>query len=157
MCISVLKNSFTHNDTPLSCLHQPKQYVVESKSLARQKVLILLLLLLSGNVQPNPGPPANHIDTPEEFKSRSGLGIIHINVRSLLPKVDLIKLWITSTDADILVLSETWLNESVLDKDIYMSGYKVFSCDRPRKGGGIAIYVKNRFHITPLSSLSVPK
>lgn len=98
----------------------------------------------------------DHLQNPE-FISRSGLQIIHMNVKSLLPKVDLIKLWITSTDADILVLSETWLNKSVLDKDIYISRYNIFCWDRPKRGGGIAIYVKNRFHVTLLSSLSVFK
>ena len=53
----------------------------------------MLLLLLSGNVESNPGPetPGKCL-TPTDFKSRSGLGIIHINVRSLLLKLDMIKI-----------------------------------------------------------------
>lgn len=64
---------------------------------------ILLLLLLSGNVQPNPGPTLNNIVTPEDLKTRSGLAIIHINVRSLLPKLDFLNIGINATDIDILV------------------------------------------------------
>lgn len=121
----------------------------------RKKCLIFLLLLLSGNIELNPGPDINCLSTPIEFKSRSGLGVIHLNVRSLLPKLDLAKIWAKSTDADILVFSETWLKKSITDKDIAIEGYNVFRCDRPRKGGGIAIYVKRKFHVTVQSSLSL--
>ena len=41
--------------------------------------MIMLLLLLSGNVQPNPGPDMpKPWDTPADFKCRSGLGIIRL-------------------------------------------------------------------------------
>lgn len=123
----------------------------------KQRIFILLVLLLSGNVQPNPGPALNNISTPDEFKARSGLGLIHINIRSLLPKLDAVQIWIQSTNADILILSETRLSKAVPDKDIAIDGYNVFRCDRPRKGGGVAIYIKSKFHVTQLSSLSIPK
>jgi len=60
-------------------------------SIKKKRCLVFLLLLLSGNVQPNPGPPSSsssssQIAIPADFKSRSGLGFIHLNVRSLLPK-----------------------------------------------------------------------
>lgn len=39
------------------------------------KWFILLLLLISGNVQPKLGPDVNpRFNTPADFKSRSGLG-----------------------------------------------------------------------------------
>lgn len=55
------------------------------------------------------------------------------------------------------MLSETWLTKSILDHDISINGYNVFRCDRPRKGGGVAIYIKNTFHATLLSSVSITK
>lgn len=100
----------------------------------KKKCFILLLLLLSGNVQPDPGPTPNCIATPDDFSARCGLGIFHLNIRSLLPKLDFVKIWIQSTDTDILVLSETWLTKSISDNDILIKGYRVFRCDRPRKG-----------------------
>ncbi len=33
----------------------------------------------------------------------------------------------------------------------------MFRCHRPRKGGGVAIYIKNKFHATVLSSVSLNK
>lgn len=108
-------------------------------------------------MQPNPGPTFNNFDTPEEFKTRSGFGILHINSRSLLPKIDLIKIWIESTNTDIKVLTETWLNKSITNKNISLEGCNVFLCDRLKKGGGVAIYVKSNFHVTLLSSVSISK
>ena len=112
---------------------------------------------MSGNVEPNPGPDFNYLSTPCDFKARSGLGVIHVNVRSLLPKLDLVKIWAKTSDTDILVLTETWLNKSVTDKDIAIKGYNVFRCDRPRKGEGIAIFTKNKFQTTLLSSVSLSR
>lgn len=128
------------------------------RKLFKQKCLILLLLLMSGNVQPNPGPdtPIKY-DTPSDFKERSGLGFIHINVRSLVPKIDMLRIWAQSTAADVIVLSETWLSKSVSNKDIDISGYNVFRTDRPKRGGGIAIYIKNKFQVNVLLSKSVSK
>uniref|UniRef100_A0A3B3BNA3 Reverse transcriptase domain-containing protein n=1 Tax=Oryzias melastigma TaxID=30732 RepID=A0A3B3BNA3_ORYME len=157
MCISVIEHTFIRRCPADKEVVQADVQEFVTKSSMRRKCFILLLLLLSGNIQPNPGPPLDHIGTPNDFKSRSGLGILHINVRSLLPKLDLIKIWVKSTDTDILVLSETWLNKSVPDKEISLTGYNIFRCDRPKKGGGVAIYIKNKFQVSLISSLSVIK
>lgn len=45
--------------------------------LPKQRLLLILLLLISGNVHPNPGPEQNmSYDTPESFKCRKGLGFL---------------------------------------------------------------------------------
>ena len=88
--------------------------------------MIVLLLLLSGNIELNPGSDINCLSTPCDFKSRSGLGVVHLNVRSLLPKLDLVKIWARSTDTDVLVLSETWLKKSITDKDIAIKRLQCF-------------------------------
>lgn len=82
--------------------------------------MVILLLLLSGNVETNPGPetPAECF-TPADIKARSDLGIFHINVRSLLSKLNMIKIWIDSTNADIVVLSETWLKKILSMGEIF--------------------------------------
>lgn len=155
-CIFVLKRCFTSTEITLDIM-KPNTTVNGSSHNMKRRIFILLLLLLSGNVQPNPGPVLNNITTPEVFRARTGLGLIHLNIRSLLPKLDAVKIWIESTNADILILSETWLNKTVSDKDIAINGYNIFRCDRPRKGGGVAIYIKSRFHVTLFSSLSIVK
>ncbi len=59
-----------------------------------------------------------------------------MNVRSLLPKLDLVRIWAKNTSADIIVISETWLNKTVSDKAIGIDGYTVYRADRPKRGGG---------------------
>lgn len=119
-----------------------------SDSNTKQKILTLLLLLLSGNVE---------CRTPAEFKSRSGLGIIHINVRSILSKLDMINILCESTNAYMVVISETWLTKSVQDNDILFHGYNVFRADRQRKGGGVVIYIKSHFGVQQVLTKSVSK
>lgn len=123
------------------------------------KGIIMLMLLMSGNVQPNPGPVSDvtSLQTPAAFLNRSGIGFVHMSVRSLLPKIDMVRIWAKSTNADIMVLSETWLRSSTPDSDVYMDGYNIFRTDRGAKGGGVAIYVKNTFQATVPLSKSVPK
>ena len=84
--------------------------------------MIVLLLLLSGDVQSNPGPELQCIQTPADFKS--GLKFVHLR---------------HGQNADIVIISETWLTKSITNKDISILRYNVYRADRPKKGGGVAI------------------
>ena len=66
----------------------------------------------------------------------------------MLSKIDGVRIWAKSTDADVIVFSETWLSKSVFDKDNCISGYNVYRTDRAKKGGGVAIYVKTKFPVS---------
>ncbi len=109
----------------------------------RKNWFVFLLLLISGNIHPNPGPDLVQLQTPDEFKNSDGLRFFHLNVRSLINKIDLIRVWAESTNSDIIVLSETWLNKSSSNSMIHIVGYNVYRSDRTKKGGGIAIYFKS--------------
>lgn len=48
--------------------------------LSGKNCLSVLLLFMSGNVQPNPGHDTHaNFTTPADFKERSGLGFLHLN------------------------------------------------------------------------------
>ena len=51
-----------------------------------------------------------------------------LNVRSLFPKIDEIKL--LAKDFDVICLCETWLSSAVNDKLIEIPGYTLFRQDR---------------------------
>lgn len=51
-----------------------------------------------------------------------------------------IRIWPDTTDADIMVLSETCLKNSIPNKDINIVGYNVYRADRSNRGGGVAIF-----------------
>ena len=69
----------------------------------------------------------------------------------------MIRIWLKSIDADIVVISETWLTKSVNDDDINMDGYNVYRADRAKKGGGVACYVKSKFIVKVVLSESISK
>jgi exonuclease III len=83
------------------------------------------------------------IETPYDFKYRKGLTFLHLNIRSLLPEIDHVKMWVSQADPDIFIVSETWLTDETLDSDVSMDGYNVFRADRNGKDGGVAIYTRN--------------
>ena len=62
----------------------------------------------------------------------------------MFPKLDELRLFVSSLDIDVLCISETWLNHKILDEDVDIHGYKCFRKDRIGKtGGGVAIYLKD--------------
>lgn len=123
----------------------------------RTAVWMIFLLLLSGNIHPNPGPELTQLQTPVELKDSSGLRFIHANVRSLIGKIDVIRLWPKLTECDIMVLTETWLKPSTSNDMIHIGGYNAFRSDRVSKGGGVPIFVKNTFNCSLITSLSKPR
>ena len=82
---------------------------------------------------------------------------MHLNVCSLLPKMDYIKIWNSEADPDILILSETWLSEKIVESEVTINGFKVFRADRIGKGGGVAIYTKSILSVSLLKATSSPK
>jgi exonuclease III len=71
-----------------------------------------------------------------------GLFIIHLNVQSLVKKIEQIRIFCTIYKPHLLSLTETWLNTSHTDFELNVSGYEIFRCDRTddRRGGGALIY-----------------
>ena len=104
-----------------------------------------IILLLSGDISLNPGPTALKNHSWDIFKKR-GLHIIHLNINSLLPKIDEIRHIAKSSNLSVIGLSETKLDDSVFDAKINIEGYTTIRSDRNRHEGGVACYVKQ--HLT---------
>ena len=100
-----------------------------------------------------PVPPL----TPLNFKNRKGLGLIHLNIRSLLKNFDHITILVEQTTPDILVLGETWLGKNIDNSDLVLCNYNFFRMDRIGKGGGVGIYVKSSLPVSILNAVSLPK
>ena len=99
-------------------------------------IMISLLLLVSGDIHPNPGPTQT-------------LKMCQINMRSLQPSDRSVKLdemysmLVLENQFDIICVSETWLDSSISDAEVELYGYQLFRNDRNRHGGGVAIYAHN--------------
>ena len=61
----------------------------------------------------------------------------HINIRSILPKIDQIQNLLMESNLDFLCMSETWLTSNVPTDLINIQGYTCYRKDRPEgKGRG---------------------
>lgn len=65
-----------------------------------------------------------------------------MNIQSIRNKLDEVKCYVKINNCDILVLTETWLNENELHM-YTISGYAVTHSCRNSRGGGTSIYIKD--------------
>ena len=61
----------------------------------------------------------------------------------MLPKIEELRITATSTNAEIIAISESRLDEFVLEPEIQIDNYKIFWCERNKQGGGVACYTRN--------------
>ena len=94
---------------------------------------------LAGDIELNPGPGTNHCK----------VSLYYQNVRSLKNKLDDYKsslcVNIESNNYQVVCLSETWLNEHVLDDELSFTDCAMYRRDRNdnRRGGGLLTLVNN--------------
>ena len=110
-----------------------------------------LLILLSGDVDINPGPTRT---------SKANLSICHLNLNSISAhnyiKLSLLRAYLVFHKFDIICPSEKYLNSCTPSDDdtLQISGYNLVRSDHPfnSKRGGVCIYYKN---FLPLRIISV--
>ena len=121
---------------------------------------MFILVLLSGDVEPNPGPGSvvdniNSIHNGSLEMLTNHLSILHLNIQSLLPKLDLIAA--ESEAYDLLIFSESWLKPEIKSDSIgltnFHSPFRRDRCDRP--GGGVVIYVQDNIYCKRRSDLEL--
>ena len=168
--------SFLNNSTPYAL----RQLVSVNLSLNVLLAIILLFslykllfLFLCGDVELNPGPDEQSERSFQSFYSKSYssdlldysldtsvfikkyISIVHLNVRSLLPKID--QLSVEFQHFDIIALTETFLDNSIPNENISIPGYQEpFRQDRNRHGGGVAIYCRNGLAVTQCLEFQKP-
>ena len=78
----------------------------------------------------------------------------HVNVRSLCNKKDAISYILSQSKLDIFCITESWLDESILDSEVQVSGYVIERKDRNRQGGGVLLYIKESIKYARRSDIS---
>ena len=73
--------------------------------------------------------------------NKRGLHLIHLNINSLLSKIDELREIAGKTRATVIGITESKLDGSVLDEEINIDGYKLVRSDWNRHGGGVACYI----------------
>ena len=77
---------------------------------------------------------------------RSDVSVFYANSRSLVNKINQLELEIATYQYDLMVFTETHLDSSILDSELFPSSYTVFRRDRVqngRRGSGILIAVRD--------------
>ena len=88
---------------------------------------------------PPPHPPQCHRQHQNE--SLKNLPILYTNCRSLLPKLDSLRAEALSSRPHVIALTETWIDSSISNHEIFIPGYSSIRRDRSRHGGGILLYI----------------
>ena len=78
------------------------------------------------------------------------LKILYYNARSLLPKLDDLKVLSETQFPDIICVVETWLSSDISDSELEITNYQIFRRDRDRHGGGVLMYVHSSFAVNHL-------
>ena len=73
-----------------------------------------------------------------------------MNARSLLSKLDELRVLCLVNNYDIVCIVESWLSQDISDSELAITGYTIFRRDRNRHGGGIIIFVKDTLSCTIL-------
>ena len=49
---------------------------------------------------------------------QKGLNVVHLNIRSVIYKIDQIRMMISQAKIDVLCLTESWLNPNITDSEL---------------------------------------
>lgn len=70
---------------------------------------------------------------------QSKLKCVCMNARSVVNKIKELKLLVEEENVDVVAITETWLNETITDEEMNISGFVLFRRDRndpiKRRGG----------------------
>jgi len=116
------------------------------------KLISLLCLLVAGTDSQVPDDSSNLFQC---FRCR-GLHFLHLNVRSLLPKISEIKIVAQQSNPAVICISESWLDSSITDEEIRIDNYNIIRNDRNRQGGGVCMYIRNNLAFNPRDDLQRP-
>ena len=94
-----------------------------------------LLPILSSDISLNPGP----INGSQQYKNdqwsvfkKRDPHFMHININSLLPKIDELQYIVTLSEAAAIGISESKLDDSVLSSEIQIENYDPICSDRKK-------------------------
>ena len=88
---------------------------------------------------PSPNPPQCHRQHQNELSKN--LTILYTNCHILLPKLDFLRAEALSSRPHVIVLTETWIDLSISNHEIFIPGYSPICRDRSCHGGGILLYI----------------
>ena len=108
------------------------------------RCLIVALLLITSGIETNPGPGSNN------------LNICHVNINSITSKIDELQVFVTTNNIDILMVSETKLDDTIHSSLYELQGFHApYLNNRNMGGGGTAIYTQSNLAVRRLKNLEI--
>lgn len=83
-----------------------------------------------------------NVTNNKQNKNKFNINIGNVNIRSLNSGFDLFKDIISENSLDVIGITETWLQEDFPSKYVSIKDYNLVRSDRPTRGGGVGIYLK---------------
>ena len=83
-----------------------------------------------------------------------GMHFRHLNVNSLLSKIEELKALAFNTNISVLGITETKLDNTGSNGELKIDGYNLLRSDRNKNGGGVACYIKNNIAHNRHSNIS---
>ena len=107
-----------------------------------------LILLRCGDILPNPGPHQKSLSCfMQNVRNLKAFQVAEGS--SLESKVGVLQDIVYRLELDVICLTETWLNESIMDHEILPTAYNIYRCDRAgRVGGGVMTAIKSTLSST---------
>ena len=75
--------------------------------------------------------------------NKRGLHLIHLNISSVLSKIDELCVIAKKSRASVIGITESKLDKPALDKETNIDVYELSGSDRNRHGGGVACCIQN--------------
>ena len=141
-------------------------YALSKVHLHKHKSYFRYILLLSSDINLNPGPSTDALPFSNESFSndesqifsgsddgnlnfekwavfkKKGIHFVHININSLLPKINELQYLTKLSNASIVGYSEIKLDDSISSSEIEIEDYDLLRFDRSCRGGSVACYIK---------------
>ena len=102
------------------------------------------------------------IDDLDALGAAKGFKLVHLNVRSIVKKMDQIRTLLFDSKIDVVSISETWLKPYLNTKLVALEGYDTYRLDRAtnkgkKRGGGLLLYINKKYSssVEPLPELNV--
>ena len=68
-----------------------------------------------------------------------------LNIRGLVNKMDLLRSLFSNNNIDLLCINETFCDNTISNEEISINGLRIERKDRNRFGGGVALYISDKF------------
>ena len=106
------------------------------------------------NIQYNTVRPSDLTDDHFDCFKRKWLHFIHINARSLYPKLSELDIIAKKSRAAVIGVTESWLNESHTDESVKIEGYTLIRNDRQSHAGRVCAHIREDISYNRRSDLT---